>query len=80
MTTMHKISWNNFLASMQEVGHRDYIETDLDNYAQVMRTVNTPKSRRPKEMAGKEFTTQLFTAVGSNAGDIRYLVCIERTA
>ncbi len=30
MTTMHKISWNNFLASMQEVGHRDYIETDLD--------------------------------------------------
>jgi hypothetical protein len=77
---MHKISWNTFLASMQEIGYRNYIETDLDNYANVMRTVNTPKSRRPKELAGKEFTTQLFTAVGSKAGDIRYLVCIERTA
>ena len=49
---MSRISWNTFLASMLEVGHREYIETTLDNYAQVMRTVNTPKSRRPKEMAG----------------------------
>jgi hypothetical protein len=65
---------------MLEVGHRDYIETDLESYAHFMRTVNTPKSRRPEELAGKEFTTKLFTAVGSNAGDIRYLVCIERTA
>ena len=79
MTTIHKDSWNTFLASMMEVGHRDYIETDLHNYAQIMRTVNTPKSRRPEALAGKEFTTQLFTAVGSKAGDIRYLVCIERT-
>ena len=64
---------------MLEVGHRDYIETTLNDYAQVMRTVNTPKSRRPKELAGKEFTTTLLTAVGTKAGDVRYLVCIERT-
>lgn len=75
---MAKVSWNNFLASMMEVGHREYIETTLKDYAQVMRTVNTPKSRRPKEMEGMEFTTSLFTAVGSKVGDIRYLVCIER--
>ena len=75
---MSRISWNTFLASMLEVGHREYIETTLDKYAHVMRTVNTPKSRRPKEMADKEFTTTLLTAVGSNAGDIRYLVCVER--
>jgi hypothetical protein len=74
----HRVSWNAFLASMLEVGHREYIETTLNNYAHVMRTVNTPKSRRPKEMAGMEFTTTLLTAVGSNAGDIRYLVCVER--
>lgn len=76
---MHIASWNTFLASMLEVGHRDYIETTLNDYAQVMRTVNTPKSRRPKELAGKEFTTTLLTAVGTKAGDVRYLVCIERT-
>jgi len=75
---MSRISWNTFLASMLEVGHREYIETTLDNYAQVMRTVNTPKSRRPKEMAGMEFTTTLLTAVGAKVGDIRYLVCVER--
>lgn len=75
---MARVSWNNFLCSMMEVGHREYIETTLENYAQVMRTVNTPKSRRPKEMAGMEFSTSLFTAVGSKVGDIRYLVCIER--
>ena len=75
---MHKASWNTFLASMMEVGHREYIETTATDYPQVMRTVNTPKSRRPKEMAGMEFTTSLFTAVGSKVGDIRYLVCIER--
>lgn len=74
----HRVSWNAFLASMLEVGHREYIETTLNTYAHVMRTVNTPKSRRPKEMAGMEFTTTLLTAVGSNAGDIRYLVCVER--
>ena len=75
---MSRISWNTFLASMLEVGHREYIETTLDNYAQVMRTVNTPKSRRRKEMAGMEFTTTLLTAVGAKVGDIRYLVCVER--
>ena len=75
---MSRISWTTFLASMLEVGHREYIETTLDKYAHVMRTVNTPKSRRPKEMADMEFTTTLLTAVGSNAGDIRYLVCVER--
>ena len=76
---MSRISWNTFLASMLEVSHREYIETTLDKYAHVMRTVNTPKSRRPKEMEGMEFTTTLLTAVGSTAGDIRYLVCVERT-
>ena len=76
---MKSNSWNAFLASI-EVGQRHYIETVLDKYAQVMRTVNTPKSRRPKDLKDMEFSTSLFTAVGSKAGDIRYLVCIERTA
>lgn len=75
---MSRISWNKFLASMLEVGQREYIETTLDKYAHVMRTVNTPKSRRPKEMTDMEFNTTLLTAVGPNAGDIRYLVCVER--
>lgn len=75
---MRRISWNMFLTSMLEVGHREYIETTLESYQNTMRTVNTPKSRRPKELAGMEFTTTLMTAVGAKAGDIRYLVCVER--
>jgi hypothetical protein len=75
---MKAISWNAFLASMLEVGHREYIETTVDGYAATMRTVNTPKSRRPKELSDKEFTTTLLTAVGQKVGDVRYLVCVER--
>jgi hypothetical protein len=63
---------------MLEVGHREYFETTLDNYQAAMRTMNTPKSRRPKELKDKEFKTSLFTAVGSAAGDVRYLICVER--
>jgi hypothetical protein len=73
-------SWNAFLMSMQEVGHRDYFETTLETYPAMMRTINTPKSRRPKEMHHMEFTTSLFTCIGSKAGDVRYLICVERTA
>jgi hypothetical protein len=71
-------SWNSFLAAMQ-VGGREYVEVTLDNYAQVMRTANTPKSRRPAALSGKEFTSSFLTACGTKAGDVRYLVCIERT-
>lgn len=75
---MHKDSWNAFLASMSEVGMRTYFETTLEDYPRMMRTVNPAKSRRPKELEGKEFSTSLFTAVGSKAGDVRYLICLER--
>jgi hypothetical protein len=73
-------SWNTWLATF-EVGERRYVETTLDDYAQQMRTMNTPRSRRPSELAGCEFTTSLFTAVSaSSAGDIRYLIAVERTS
>lgn len=74
----HSGSYNAKLLAMTEVGQRQYVEVTLENYAQFMRTANTPKSRRPKGLAGREFTATLLTAVGSVAGDIRYLVCIER--
>lgn len=77
---MKPTSWNAFLSSMLYVGQREYIETTATDYAHVMRTVNTPKSRRPKEMAGMKFSTTLWTAVGPKAGNIRYLVCVERIA
>ena len=76
---MHKASWNAFLLTL-EPGQREYIETSLDDYPRLMRAAVTPRSRRPVELAGREFGAQLYTAVGFKAGDIRYLVCIERTA
>lgn len=77
---MARNSWNAWLATF-EIGERRYVETSLADYAQCMRTMNTPRSRRPAVLDGREFTTNLFTAVSaSTAGDIRYLIAVERTA
>lgn len=77
--SMHAGSWNSFLATL-DVGERRYIETTVDRYGADMRTINTPASRRPEVLKGRKFSTCLFTAVSSSkAGDIRYLICIERT-
>ena len=63
------------------VGERRYVETTLDDYAVLERRVNMPHSRRPEVLKDWVFSTQLFTAVSTKkAGDIRYLVCIERKA
>ena len=75
--TIHQGSNNDRLRKM-EVGERLYFETTYENYPQDMRHMNTPKSRRPAELQGREFTCTLFTAVGSKVSDIRYLICLER--
>ena len=76
--TTNKNSWNAWLMTF-ELGQREYVECSLEDYPQTMRTINTPLSRRPAEMGDKRFTTTLFTAVSaSKAGDIRYLICVER--
>jgi len=61
------------------VGERCFIETELDRYKWLQRFA-TLKSRRPKVMAGMEFTSTLYTAVATGRlGQISYLVCFERT-
>jgi len=63
------------------VGDRRYIETTIDRWAHDMRQTAVPRTRRPPGLDGWEFESRLFTAVSSStAGDIRYLICIERTA
>jgi hypothetical protein len=77
---MHRDSWNAWLVEF-EVGERRYVETTLEGFANDMRTINTPRSRRPAELDGREFSAALFTAVSnSRAGDVRYVLCIEREA
>lgn len=77
---MHRDSWNAWLASF-DLGERRYLETSLESYPAMMRVANTPKSRRPQEMEGMEFTSTLFTAISAaQAGETRYLICVERTA
>lgn len=73
----HSGSLNDKLSKL-EVGDRAYFETDLSRYSTLQRSVSA-KSRYPEAMRGMEFSTQLFTAVSAaRAGDIRYLVCVER--
>lgn len=79
MTTKpHYNSLNHKLMAMRH-GDRIYVETTLAGFAGVQRGVSA-KSRRPSSMAFMEFSCALFTAVScSKAGDIRYLVAVERT-
>jgi hypothetical protein len=78
--TIQKGSHNEALSRMM-VGERRFFETTIADYAHDMRTRNTPKSRRPSVLKGREFTSQLYTAVSaSKAGDIVILICITRTA
>jgi hypothetical protein len=70
---------NNAWLSSFAVGEVRYVETDLAHYPSDMRTINTPLSRRPASMEGMRFTASLFTAVSAKvAGDIRYLIAVER--
>lgn len=74
----HKGSWNTWLGEFN-IGERRYVECAFDDYAQTMRTMNTPLSRRPEMLKGMKFTTTLFTAVSAaTAGDVRWLICVER--
>jgi hypothetical protein len=71
-------SRNAWLESF-DIGERRYIETRLERYAADMRGYNTPGTRRPDSLAGRVFTCALITGVAhARAGDIRYLICIER--
>lgn len=71
-------SHNDWLATFA-VGERRYLETTPEDYPQTMRTVNTPVTRRPAVLQGREFSASLFTAIAARkVGEVRYLICIER--
>lgn len=76
-----QVGSNSHALLQMAVGDRRYVETTIDRYAHDMRQTAVPRTRRPLELEGREFESRLFTAVSaSTAGDIRYLICIERTA
>ncbi len=76
--TARKDSWNGWLESF-ELGEKRYEETSLEQYPNDMRTMNAPVSRRPPSLKKRKFKAELFTAVSAAmAGDIRYLICVER--
>lgn len=78
MTGPRPDSWMGFLLDL-EVGQRAYVETTLDTYNRLMHRLNPTMSRRPAALQSREFVTNLFTAISnSKAGDVRYLVCVER--
>lgn len=72
-------SYSTMLADMS-VGDYIYMETSFERHSRVMQRLNPPKTRRPPEISNMQFTTQLFTAVGPKASDVRYLVRVERIA
>lgn len=62
------------------VGDVHWIETSLERWNHDMRVISVPRTRRLGVAPGAEFTTRLYTAVGaSSAGDIHYLIRLERT-
>lgn len=70
---------NNALLLSMKVGEYRYVETTAELVGYVMRAINTPKSRRPIELLGREFTCSAWTAVrASKVGETVVLVKIER--
>jgi hypothetical protein len=63
--------------SRMETGDRYYLETSLKQQTTKAMTVTSTISR--VKLPGRKFATTRFTAVGAQPGDIRYLVCVERT-
>jgi len=77
---MHANSKTRRLAQMA-VGEDVWLQTTLEGYPNDMRTAVVARTRRPPELANREFTTSLFTAVAAgNAGEIVYLIRLRRTA
>lgn len=73
-------SWNDFLSTFA-VGERRYVEVDFASRHHMMRTVNTPPSRRPAHMADMTFSVALYTAIAAaDCGDIRYLLAVDRNS
>jgi len=60
------------------VGGRYYVETKLEHYDDTMRKLNPASSKRGPEIKHMKFSCTLLTAVGTKAGDVRFLVCVER--
>jgi len=70
---------NNARLLDMAVGERRYLETTLARYPHDMHTANVAPTRRPEALKARRFSTVLLTAVSaSKAGDVRYLICIER--
>lgn len=78
--TLHKGSINHWLSSM-EVGEVRWRATELEWYINDQRSICGVSSRRPERMREWKFSSSLFTAVAaSSAGNIQYLLRVERTA
>lgn len=75
----HQGSWLDFLSKF-EPNERYYLEVAFDDYRKTMSMIQSSLTRRPIAMQCMRFSTSLLTAVSaSKAGDVRYLICIERT-
>jgi hypothetical protein len=62
-----------------QVGDVRWIETTLETHVQDMKNTIVPRTRRPEALKDREFKTRFYTAVGTAAGDVRYLIRLERT-
>ena len=78
MRATRKGSRNDQLLQM-EVGDGQWIETTFADHVQDMKNAIVPRTRRRGELRDREFKTKLYTAVGTAAGDVRYLIRLERT-
>jgi len=70
-------SSNARLAAMRP-GDVHWIETTPKRYATDMNVANVTQSRRTGVPEGAEYRTRLYTAIGPVAGEVRYLIRLER--
>lgn len=61
-----------------EIGERRWVETTLDSVSKDRSQLIYPQHLKSGELMHMKFKTSLHTAVGTKAGDIHYLIMVER--
>ena len=61
------------------VGERHYVETTKDTFAKEMNLWSPHQKRLHRNHREKKWSVTFYTGIGTKIGDVRYLLCIERT-
>lgn len=79
-TTRHSGNTRNDWLISFEINEKRYIPVTAEEHKKVVKGLHTVFSTRPEHIKHMAFSANLGTVViNSNAGEVHYVVCVERT-